>query len=86
MLDYTFINFLLMFQHCLEKIQDHRDKLTCPQCHADTQLGASGVSGLLSDFGVSGLIETAVAGSMDFQVKPDWPTFFLKFRKLIKFI
>jgi len=59
----------LIFQHCLEKIQDHRDKLTCPQCHAETQLGSGGVNGLLTDFGVSGLIETAVAGSMDFQVE-----------------
>jgi hypothetical protein len=54
-------------QCCLEKIQDHRDKLSCPQCHAETPLGSSGVGGLLCDFGVTGLIETAMSGAMDFQ-------------------
>jgi tripartite motif-containing protein 2/3 len=68
---YTNPKVLLCFhtfcQCCLEKVQDHRDKISCPQCHADTPLGASGVNGLLCDFGVTGLIETAVAGTMDFQ-------------------
>lgn len=64
----TFDSSFIGFQICLEKIQDHRDKLTCPQCHVETKLGSGGITTLLSDFGVSGLIDTAMAGAIDFQV------------------
>ena len=42
--------------------------MNCPQCHTETPLSPSGVEGLLCDYGVSGLIETAVAGTTDYQV------------------
>ncbi|KAK3577083.1 hypothetical protein CHS0354_037112 [Potamilus streckersoni] len=45
-------------QPCLEKIQEMPDKITCPECHMDTYLGASGLTGLLPDYAVSNLLET----------------------------
>ena len=33
--------------------QEHADKITCPSCQSDCQLGPSGVAGLLPDYGVS---------------------------------
>ena len=57
-------------QACLEKVQDHPDRVNCPQCHHDTPLGSGGVAGLLSDYGITGLMETAngssMAGGIDF--------------------
>jgi len=51
-------------QACLEKVQDHPDRVSCPQCHNDTTLGSGGVAGLLSDYGITGLMEmVAAAGS-----------------------
>lgn len=44
-------------QACLERIQDHPEKISCPSCHADTPLRNGGVAGLLSDFGVPALAE-----------------------------
>jgi len=41
--------------------------LTCPQCHTETKLGKGGISSLLSDFGVTGLADSAMAGAIDFQ-------------------
>ena len=40
---------------CLEKIQDHPEKITCPQCNTETMLGNPGISGLLSDYGIFGM-------------------------------
>jgi len=40
-------------QHCLERCQEHPEKITCPTCHTDCQLGPAGVAGLLADYGVS---------------------------------
>ena len=48
-------------QACLEKVQDHPDRVSCPQCHNDTTLGSGGVAGLLSDYGITGLLETVAA-------------------------
>jgi len=48
-------------QACLEKVQDHPDRVSCPQCHNDTTLGSGGVAGLLSDYGITGLMETVAA-------------------------
>merc|ERR1711981_993613 len=58
-------------QACLEKVQDHPDRVNCPQCHFDTPLGSGGVAGLLSDYGITGLLEitasgSAMAGGIDF--------------------
>jgi len=39
-------------QPCLERTQEHADKITCPSCHTDCQLGPQGVAGLLADYGV----------------------------------
>ncbi|TRY73834.1 hypothetical protein TCAL_12803 [Tigriopus californicus] len=44
-------------QSCLERIQDHPEKISCPSCHADTPLRNGGVAGLLSDFGVPALTD-----------------------------
>ena len=33
--------------------KEHADKITCPSCQSDCQLGPQGVSGLLVDYGVS---------------------------------
>jgi hypothetical protein len=33
--------------------QEHAEKITCPSCQSDCQLGPSGVAGLLPDYGVS---------------------------------
>jgi len=40
-------------QSCLERCQEHAEKITCPSCQSDCQLGPSGVAGLLPDYGVS---------------------------------
>lgn len=45
--------------------------MNCPQCHFDTPLGSGGVAGLLSDYGITGLLEitangSAMAGGIDF--------------------
>ena len=45
---------------CLEKLQDHPEKITCPQCHSETMLGNAGTSGLLTDFGIFGIMERFV--------------------------
>jgi len=39
-------------QPCLERIQEHVDKITCPTCQSDCVLGPQGVAGLLTDYGV----------------------------------
>ena len=44
-------------ESCLEKIQDHPEKITCPQCNTETMLGNAGISGLLSDYGIFGMME-----------------------------
>lgn len=49
-------------QACLEKVQDHPDRVSCPHCHNDTPLGSGGVAGLLSDYGMTGLLEAAING------------------------
>ncbi|XP_046339840.1 protein brain tumor-like [Haliotis cracherodii] len=46
-------------QPCLEKIQDETDKVTCPECHFDTYLGAEGLTGLKQDYAVSNILETS---------------------------
>jgi len=40
-------------QPCLERTQEHAEKITCPTCQSDCQLGPQGVAGLLVDYGVS---------------------------------
>lgn len=44
-------------QACLEKVQDHPDRVSCPLCHLETPLGSGGVAGLLSDYGMTGLLD-----------------------------
>jgi len=44
-------------QPCLERCQDHPEKITCPSCQSDCQLGPGGVAGLLADYGVCGVNE-----------------------------
>lgn len=44
-------------QPCLEKTQEVAEKITCPECHQDTYLGANGLTGLLPDYAVSNLLE-----------------------------
>nr|CAG4651623.1 EOG090X01W2 [Triops cancriformis] len=46
-------------QSCLEKQQDAPDKLTCPVCRMECALTTQGVAGLLSDYAMSSLLETA---------------------------
>lgn len=45
-------------QHCLERCQDHPEKITCPSCQSDCQLGPAGVAGLLADYGVCGVTDS----------------------------
>merc|ERR1719422_2112435 len=47
-------------QHCLERCQDHPEKITCPTCQSDCQLGPAGVAGLLADYGVCGIADNQV--------------------------
>ena len=48
-------------QPCLERCQEHPEKITCPTCHTDCQLGVGGVAGLLPDYGVCGVQVTTLA-------------------------
>lgn len=50
-------------QHCLERCQEHPEKITCPSCHTDCQLGPAGVAGLLADYGVSGITDSQLDGA-----------------------
>ena len=43
--------------------QEHPEKITCPSCHTDCQLGPGGVAGLLADYGVSGLVDPNLEGA-----------------------
>lgn len=43
--------------------QEHPEKITCPTCHTDCQLGQAGVPGLLPDYGVSGLHDSQLDGA-----------------------
>ena len=55
-------------QGCLEKLQEHPDRISCPTCQRETPLGSAGVSGLLSDIGIVGLlIKNQTKGGHDFQ-------------------
>eukprot|EP00096_Caligus_rogercresseyi_P005867 TRINITY_DN21915_c0_g1_i1.p1 TRINITY_DN21915_c0_g1~~TRINITY_DN21915_c0_g1_i1.p1 ORF type:complete len:900 (+),score=275.50 TRINITY_DN21915_c0_g1_i1:221-2920(+) len=51
---------------CLEKAQDHPDKVMCPRCKTETSLGGMGIGGLIEDYGVLGLIESGSSG-LEFQ-------------------
>uniref|UniRef100_A0A0K2V8R5 Brain tumor proteinlike [Megachile rotundata] n=1 Tax=Lepeophtheirus salmonis TaxID=72036 RepID=A0A0K2V8R5_LEPSM len=53
-------------QSCLEKTQDHPDKLMCPHCKTETSLGGMGISSLIEDYGVLGLIDSGSTG-LEFQ-------------------
>ena len=44
-------------------IQEHPEKITCPSCHTDCQLGPAGVAGLLADYGVSGISDSQLDGA-----------------------
>ena len=44
--------FHIFCQSCLENIQDHPDKITCPTCRCETSLNHGGISGLMSDGGM----------------------------------
>ncbi|XP_022251345.1 B-box type zinc finger protein ncl-1-like [Limulus polyphemus] len=44
-------------QHCLEKIQESPDKIKCPHCQEECLLTTQGVSGLLSDYAISNILE-----------------------------
>merc|ERR1712106_66426 len=48
---------------CLERCQEHPEKITCPSCHTDCQLGPAGVAGLLADYGVSGISDSQLDGA-----------------------
>lgn len=50
-------------QHCLERCQDHPEKITCPSCQSDCQLGPAGVAGLLADYGVCGVTDSQLEGA-----------------------
>jgi len=50
-------------QPCLERCQEHPEKITCPSCHSDCQLGPAGVAGLLPDYGVSGVHDAQLDGA-----------------------
>ena len=41
--------------------QEHPEKITCPTCHTDCQLGVGGVAGLLPDYGVCGVQVTTTS-------------------------
>ena len=43
--------------------QEHPEKITCPSCHTDCQLGPAGVAGLLADYGVSGISDSQLDGA-----------------------
>jgi tripartite motif-containing protein 2/3 len=47
----------------LERCQEHPEKITCPSCHTDCQLGPAGVAGLLADYGVSGISDSQLDGA-----------------------
>ncbi|KAF4526901.1 hypothetical protein B566_EDAN014523 [Ephemera danica] len=51
-------------QACLEKHQDHPEKVSCPQCKHECILPPQGIAGLLSDYAVNNLLE-AIAPSID---------------------
>lgn len=44
-------------ESCLERSQEHPDKLTCSRCQQECILTSGGISGLLADFAVSSLLE-----------------------------
>lgn len=46
-------------QPCLEKIQENPDKIQCPKCEQDCTLPPQGVSGLLSDYAISNVLESS---------------------------
>merc|ERR1719210_2893968 len=50
-------------QPCLERCQEHPEKITCPTCQTDCQLGQAGVPGLLPDYGVSGVHDSQLDGA-----------------------
>ncbi|KFM61352.1 B-box type zinc finger protein ncl-1, partial [Stegodyphus mimosarum] len=51
-------------QPCLEKLQENHDKIQCPKCEQDCALPPQGISGLLSDYAISNVLETsALEGS-----------------------
>ena len=43
--------------------QEHPEKITCPTCQTDCQLGQAGVPGLLPDYGVSGVHDSQLDGA-----------------------
>ena len=46
-------------QPCLEKTQEDPDKVSCPECHFDTYLGAEGLAGLKPDYAISNILESS---------------------------
>uniref|UniRef100_A0A146M6Y2 B-box type zinc finger protein ncl-1 n=2 Tax=Lygus hesperus TaxID=30085 RepID=A0A146M6Y2_LYGHE len=44
-------------QTCLERNQDHPDKLNCPRCQQECILSSKGIAGLLPDFAVTNYLE-----------------------------
>lgn len=45
-------------QPCLEKLQVSAEKISCPECHQDTYLTPQGLTGLMSDYAVSNILES----------------------------
>ena len=56
--------FHVYCQSCLEKTQDHPDKVTCPTCRKDTGLTTGGVAALLSDSTVIQLLLNGNPGAL----------------------
>ncbi|OQR73851.1 B-box type zinc finger protein-like [Tropilaelaps mercedesae] len=50
-------------QPCLEKVQECPEKMKCPQCGVETALPGAGVVGLLSDYAISNMLESAALDS-----------------------
>lgn len=46
-------------QPCLEKLQDNLEKIQCPKCEQDCTLPPQGISGLLSDYAITNVLETS---------------------------
>lgn len=46
-------------QPCLEKLQDNLEKIQCPKCDQDCVLPPQGISGLLSDYALSNVLENS---------------------------
>ena len=54
---------------CLENIQKHPEKISCPTCRTETPIGIGGLDSLLNDLGAASVVESLNgACSIDLQV------------------